>query len=100
MVSFEGRLQRSNNIVMRQIAGETILIPIHQTGADLQKVYLLNETATAVWQLLEHPHSMESLVEVLQQEFDASPEAIKEDIAKLLEDLIDQDFAHWVGEQL
>ncbi len=100
MDSLEGRLQRSDNIVMRKIAGETMLIPIHQTGADLQKVYLLNETATAVWQLLEQPQSLESLVEALQQEFDASSMAIKEDLVTLLDDLVGQDFVHRVGEQL
>lgn len=91
-----GRLQRNDKIVMRQIAGETMLIPINQTGADLQKVYLLNETAAVVWRLLESPQSLESLVEALQQEFDASSVTIKEDIVTLLEDLVSQDFLHRV----
>jgi hypothetical protein len=100
MDSFEGQLQRSNNIVMRKIAGETMLIPIHQTGVDLQKVYLLNETATAVWLLLEQPQSLESLVEALQQEFEADSAVIKEDLLTLLNDLAEQDFIHRVEGRL
>lgn len=83
---FEGQFQRNDKIAVRQIAGETMLIPINQTGVDLQKVYLLNEPAAAAWELLEQPLSINDLVNSLLQEFDAEPSLIQKDIEELLQD--------------
>lgn len=85
-------LQRNEKIAVREIGGETLLIPIHQTGVDLQKVYLLNDTAAATWGLLEQPRTMDDLVDALQQEFDADFEQIREGVTMLLDELIANDF--------
>ena len=82
-----GRLQRKDKIVMRRIGGETVLIPINQTGVDLQKVYLLNDTAAEVWQLLEQPLSIDEIVAVLEQNYEANTATIKYDIKMLLLDM-------------
>ena len=79
-------------VVTRQIAGETLLIPITQAGADLQKVYLLNETAAAIWELLAQPRELEGLVAALQEQYEAPEEVLRTDTLETLEALIERGF--------
>jgi hypothetical protein len=52
-----------------------------------RSVHLLNPTATRVWDLLEAPHTVEQLVTILGQEYDATEELLRGEVATLLADL-------------
>ena len=80
--------RRGDNIISRTIAGETLLIPITQVGVDLQKVYLLNETAAAIWNLLEGPQDVSSIVATLADEYEAPPAVIERGVNNVLEELL------------
>jgi hypothetical protein len=79
--------RRADNIVKRSIAGETLLIPITQVGVDLQKVYLLNETAAAIWDLLEEPQDVSAIVARLLEEYDAPATAIERGVTATVQEL-------------
>ena len=83
-----GHLRRSHKVVVREIAGQTLLIPLSQTGADLQRIFVLNDTAAAVWKLLADPHTGEQLVDALRQEYETSEDVIRADTESLLQDLL------------
>ena len=55
-------LVRSENFVQRQLGEETVLVPISQTGIDVQNIYTLNETAAMVWKLLENKCTEEDVI--------------------------------------
>ena len=84
--------KQSNSVITRQIAGDTLLIPITQVGVDLQKVYLLNETAAAIWELLQIPHSGDDLVKALQETYEAPEEVLSQDVEATVRALLDQGF--------
>lgn len=86
------RLVRSPDVVARQIAGEHILVPISQTGADLQKVYMLNETAGAIWGLLARPLTREELVEALEEQYDAPEGSLPQEVETFVQDLLQRGF--------
>jgi hypothetical protein len=86
------RLLRSPDVVARQIAGEHILVPISQTGADLQKVYLLNGTAAAIWELLAQPLAREELVKALEEQYDAPEGSIPREVETFVQDLLQRGF--------
>ena len=52
-----------------------------------RRVHLLNATATRVWELLGAPLTEGELVARLGAEFDAPAEALRADVAALLDDL-------------
>ena len=89
---FAGALRQSSSVVARQIADQWLLIPLHATGADLQKVYLLNDTSAAIWRLLEQPRSFEELLRALQAEYAAPEEVIRQDAKEFVEDLMQRGF--------
>lgn len=92
IAEYDGRLHRNQDVVSRQLGEETVLIPINQTGTDLQKVYLLNETAAAIWRNIEKPCTINDLVDVLVSEYDAKPSEIRQDLSMHLEELLENSF--------
>ncbi len=86
------RLSRLPDVVGRRIAGEYMLVPISQTGADLQKVYLLNDTAAAIWELLAEPLTREELARALQEQYDAPEGSVPEDVEDFVQDLLQRGF--------
>ena len=86
------RYRQAEKVVTRRLAGETLLIPITQVGVDLQKVYLLNETATAIWASLTEPRSLDELVALLGQEYDAPEAELRQDTANTLQEFAARSF--------
>ncbi|MHB8997803.1 MAG: PqqD family protein [Armatimonadota bacterium] len=80
--------RRADNIISRTIAGETLLIPVTQIGVDLQKVYLLNETAAAIWKLLEQPRDVPSMVASLLEEYEANAAVVERGVTAVVEELL------------
>lgn len=48
--------------------------------------YTLNATATAVWDLATGDHTLDGLVDLLSARFAIEPEAIKQDVAGIVDD--------------
>lgn len=79
---------KEDSIVLREIGGEFVLIPIHQTGLDMQNLYMLNKTAEAVWGYLEQPQTLTGLVNLIQKRFEGSEGHIRKDVELLLQELV------------
>lgn len=62
--------RRSTAVVSRQIAGETLVVPIRGKVGDLASIYSFNETGSVLWSALEHPKSLENLTSLLCQSFE------------------------------
>jgi len=94
------RYRQDAKTVTRRIAGETLLIPITQVGVDLQKVYLLNETAAAIWALLAEPRDAEAVVELLADEYDAPVQDLRRDVADTLQEFHSRHFLTVVADDV
>lgn len=78
--------QRDSSIVAREIAGETILIPIRKCADALQNLYLLNETGNFAFQYFDGKHTLGDIRLLLTQEYDVNEIEAGQD----LQDLVDQ----------
>lgn len=83
---------RSNNLVMRKIADEFLLIPITQIGADVQKVFSMNHTAAAIWQCLDNPLSLEKVLSQLAGIYDVDEDTVCSDVQETLTFLVERGF--------
>jgi len=66
--------RQQDDVVIRRIAGETLLIPIRQHLADLQRVFVLNETGVVIWESLDGRTPISHIARRLQEKFEV-PEA-------------------------
>lgn len=58
--------------------------------------YELNTVGARVWQLIEKPRSIKSIVDALQDEFDVGAEQCEADVLSLAESLIEEGLAQVV----
>jgi hypothetical protein len=79
----------SEEVVVREIEGELIIVPL--TGglgdAEQDALYTLNATGRAVWAKIDGRRTVREIVDELSGEFDARPGEIDADVAGLIEEL-------------
>ena len=77
--------KQNNDIAFRIIDGEAVLLnPI------CNEVHLLNETGTFLWELLTEPHSHDTLVEAVCDEFEADQVQVIQDVKRFSKELTDK----------
>jgi hypothetical protein len=84
--------RRSENVVRREVAGETFLVPIHGHLADLQELFVLNEVGSWIWEHLDG-RRLDELGGGLSAEFDIDAEVAERDAGLFVEQLIEAGLA-------
>ena len=62
----------SDKFVLRQVAGEWIVLPVAEKTVDFNGMLTLNETGYMLWQLLEKGSNEEALAKALTDEYDVT----------------------------
>ena len=76
---------RDREFVTRQIAGETLIIPVAGQVGDLDAIYTLNEVASTIWETIEGPTAVHQIVDTLTREYDVTPDQAQADVLELLD---------------
>ena len=77
----------SKDIVLREIAGEHILVPVGEAAARFQGMMTLNDTGLFLWELLQEEHSQDELVQALVEEYDVDAPTARADVEAFLQQL-------------
>ena len=75
---------RSDNVVARVIAGETLIVPVRRGVADLAYLFSFNSVGSTIWEALDKPRTVEELVRVVADTYDVSPDKAQEDLQVFL----------------
>ena len=75
------------SFVTRQIAGETLIVPVTGHVTNLDSIYVLNEVASRIWTLLQQPTTSDRIADALASEFDIARDRAAEDVAEFLDSL-------------
>lgn len=78
---------RSEAVVSRVIAGETLIIPIRKGVGDLASIYSLNGVASLIWSLIAQPRSPEQIIQAVESEFSSEGNQIKKDVHDFLREM-------------
>ncbi|HZR57424.1 MAG TPA: PqqD family protein [Terriglobales bacterium] len=78
---------RSDSVVSRVIAGETLVVPIRGNVGDLASIYSLNAVGSTIWQALDRPKAVDELAELVEAEYEVSSDQAKQDVSKFLEEM-------------
>jgi len=70
---------KEDNCVAREIAGETIIVPIKGCVGDLDSIYTLNEVGTLIWQLIDGQRNIGQIVQSVRQTYDVESEEVTRD---------------------
>lgn len=85
-ISLTSIISRSQAQVSAEVDGETMMMSVEQG-----KYYGLDEIGTRIWNLIENPQPVSSVLETLLKEFDIDEKTCKQDLLELLHELNEKD---------
>ena len=74
-------------LVKRDIAGDTILVPVGKTVYDSNGLFILNELGAFLWDRLEQAQSEGELLTAILNEYEVTEEVAAKDLRTFLENL-------------
>src|SRR6266496_2069029 len=78
---------RSESVVSRVIAGQTLIIPVRKGVGDLTSIYSLNPVASAIWQAIQQPRRKEEIVVAIEKEFAGDRQQIEHDVDMFFDEM-------------
>ena len=80
---------KEGDLVTRDVAGESIIVPIKGHVGDLEGVFTLNELGATIWQLINGQTTARELVEAVRNEYDVGAAEAEKDVVDFLRSLED-----------
>ena len=77
-------------IVLRQVGGDALLVPVTGNAAVQNHVYPLNDTAAFIWERLAREDDYSTIVEAVSRHFDITPEEAEKDCGEFIDLLINE----------
>ena len=78
----------AKEFVLREIAGDYIIIPAGKTVLDINGLITLNEVGVSLWKMLQNEVTFDELVQGVLDEYDVEPAVAREDIQEFLDQLV------------
>jgi hypothetical protein len=79
----------SNDVVAREIDGMLIIVPLTSGVGDMEDdLFSMNETGTAIWNMLDGRKTMKEIIAGLKKEYVAGPDEIARDIIGIVDELL------------
>ena len=85
--SIEQSFIRSQSVVSRVVAGETLIVPVRSKVGDLASIYSFNGTGTLIWKLLESPKTVSEIATVVAREYEVEPAQAERDVTSFVEEM-------------
>ena len=71
-------------LIKREIAGDTILVPVGKTVLDSNGLFVLNELGAFIWDLLPNVEDEEAICKAILAEYEVSAEEATKDVAEFM----------------
>lgn len=77
-------MKKKLDFVLREIAGDLLLVPTGKTALDLNGMLTLNEVGGEIWKLLDEVETEEEIVDRLQEEYEVEREELQKDVREFI----------------
>ena len=84
MNRLQHRYRKSENLVFRKIADETILVPIKGNVADLRYIYQLDELASFIWEKIDGTREVGDIKKMVMNTYEVSEQQAEKDLLDFL----------------
>ncbi len=75
---------RSQSVVSRVVAGETLIVPVRAKVGDLASIYSFNGTGSLIWRLLESAKTVSELSAAVAREYEVDPAQAEHDVEQFV----------------
>ncbi|HOI25613.1 MAG TPA: PqqD family protein [Caldisericia bacterium] len=80
-----------DGFMLREIAGNWVVVPIGQRVVDFNGLMTLNESGVLLWKKLEHGASREELISSILDEYDVETAIAENDVDEFVNGLKDKE---------
>lgn len=77
----------SSELLMREIAGEHLLVPVGATALRIHGMITLSESGVLLWTMLQNTCTKQELVDAVLREYDVDAHTAQQDVDAFLEKL-------------
>lgn len=77
-------MKLNKDFILREIAGEYILVPIGDTPLSFNGLITVNDVGAFIWNNIKKTSSEEELLKLILDEYDVDKDSAKEDLAEFL----------------
>ena len=81
------RLERTPDLIERQVADETFLLPVRGALANTVEMFALSEVGQFIWSRADGTRNLEDLVDCVLQEFDVAEGQARAEVTEFVEKL-------------
>ena len=81
-------MKRNTNFILREIAGENILVATGEAAQIFNGMITLNEVASFIWKNIDECKTLDKLIASILDEFDIDDETARRDIESFTAELI------------
>lgn len=82
------RYRANPDYLLREIAGESILVPVNENGAMTNCMFSMNETSLYLWKQFQKPNTIDGVVMQAMREFNGTREVLERDIRAFVTDYL------------
>lgn len=79
--------QHTENLVVKEIGDEKVLIPLRSNVADMEQIYTLNETAAFIWEQMDGKTNLGQIIRNLVEEYDVDAETARLDVEDFISEM-------------
>lgn len=80
--------RKKKGLVTREIAGETLIVPLHGNLADMQRIFTLDAVAAFIWEHLDGEHDLDTICEDVTARFETENRDVAGDAGRFIEELL------------
>lgn len=74
----------NKKMILREVAGEYILVPVGTSVISTNGLFMLTETAAFIWKILSDAENEDYIVEKITEEYDVDAEEARTDVRNFL----------------
>ena len=87
MDSTTKRVVKKTDCVARDIAGETVIVPVRDNVGDLDSIYTLNDMGATIWRMIDGRTTVAEIVAAVCAAYDVAANEAAKDVADFLDSL-------------
>ena len=80
-------MELKGEYILREIAGDAVLIPTGKSALDFNGIIALNEVSADIWKCLQDGYSKENILEYLLEQYEVERETVSADLNDFLAQL-------------
>ena len=86
MTGLNSILSHSSTIVTRKTGNEYVLVPVANNIADMNSVFILNESGAFIWEQIDGKRTVADIIALITEEFEIDHETASKDVFDFITD--------------